>query len=195
VRKRGEFMKAASNGKMAAVLALDRLKVAEICKEASKAGAVSPANFNCPGQIVISGEETGIDEACKLVKIAGGKAIPLAVSGPFHSALMKPAQDKLKEELNKITFNNPKINFIANVTADYVKDGALVKELLIKQVVSCVLWEDTINRMIRDGIEVFVEIGSGKVLSGLVRKTKKDALIYNIENLETLENFKNNYYL
>jgi [acyl-carrier-protein] S-malonyltransferase len=187
VRKRGEFMKEASGGTMAAILMLSREKVFEICKEASKAGLVAPANFNCPGQIVVSGEKAGVDEVCKLAKAAGGRGIPLAVSGPFHSTLMKPAQEKLAAEIAKINISSPKIDFLANVTADYARDENTIKDLLIKQVVSCVLWEDTINRMIADGVELFLEIGPGKILTGLVRKIKKDSKVYNVENIETLE--------
>lgn len=190
VKKRGEFMKAASGGTMAAVLMLSREKVISICKEASNLGVVEPANYNSPGQIVISGESEGVKKACELVKTNGGKAIPLAVSGPFHSSLMKDAQHKLALELNNIKISSPKTDFIANVTADYVKDGNLVKDLLIKQVTNLVLWEDTINKMIADGGDIFVEIGPGKVLSGLVKKIKKDARVWNIENIETLEKFK-----
>ena len=190
VRKRGEFMKAASGGTMAAILMLPREKVDQLCKESLRVGQVAPANYNSPGQIVVSGTKEGVEEMCKLAKAAGGKAIPLAVSGPFHSSLMKPAQEKLAAELENVKFNSPLTAVIANVTADYVKDGNMAKELLIKQVVSSVLWEDTVNRMVKDGVDLFVEVGPGKVLSGLVRKIKKDARVYNIENTETLEKFK-----
>ncbi len=190
VKKRGEFMKAASGGTMAAILMLTRDKVDQLCREASRTGLVVPANYNSPGQIVVSGTREGVEEMCKLAKGAGGKAIPLAVSGPFHSPLMKPAQEKLAAELNKIKFNDPATAIIANVTAEHVKTGNMAKDLLVKQVVSSVLWEDSINRMLKEGIELFVEVGPGKVLSGLVRKIKKEARVYNIENTETLEKFK-----
>ena len=190
VRKRGEFMNASFGGTMAAILMLPREKVEQLCKEALRVGLVSPANYNSPGQIVVSGTKEGVEEMCKLAKSAGGKAIPLAVSGPFHSSLMKPAQEKLAAELDKVKFTAPRIAVISNVTADYIKDGNSAKELLIKQVVSSVLWEDTINRMLKDGVDLFVEVGPGKVLSGLVRKIKKEARVYNVENTETLEKFK-----
>ncbi|MFH1074037.1 MAG: ACP S-malonyltransferase [Candidatus Firestonebacteria bacterium] len=190
VRKRGEFMKAASGGTMAAILMLPREKVDQLCKEASRVGLAAPANYNSPGQIVVSGTKEGVEEMCKLAKGAGGKAIPLAVSGPFHSALMTSAQEKLGAEFTNVKFNNPSTSVIANVTADYVKDGNTAKKLLVEQVVSSVLWEDTINRMLKDGVELFVEVGPGKVLSGLVRKIKKEARVYNIENTDTLEKFK-----
>ncbi len=190
VKKRGEFMKAASGGTMAAILMLTRDKVDQLCREASRTGLVVPANYNSPGQIVVSGTREGVEEMCKLAKGAGGKAIPLAVSGPFHSPLMEPAQEKLAAELNKIKFNDPATAIIANVTAEHVKTGNMAKDLLVKQVVSSVLWEDSINRMLKEGIELFVEVGPGKVLSGLVRKIKKEARVYNIENTETLEKFK-----
>jgi [acyl-carrier-protein] S-malonyltransferase len=169
---------------------LPRDKVEQLCKDASLVGIVSPANYNSPSQIVVSGTKEGVDEMCKLTKSAGGKAIPLAVSGPFHSSLMKPAQEKLAVELEKVDIKDASIGFIANVTADCVKEGKTIKDLLIKQVVSSVLWEDTINRMIKDGVDFFVEVGPGKVLSGLVRKIKKEAKVCNVENSETLEKFK-----
>ena len=192
VRKRGEFMKAASGGTMAAALVLPREKVIEICKQASKetGSVVEPANFNSPGQIVISGDNKAVEKACELIKAGGGKAIPLSVSGPFHSSLMKPAQDKLKAELDKITVNAPKVKFIANVTADYAADGPAVKDLLVKQVTSSVLWEDTVNRMLKDGVDTFIEVGPGKVLSGLVKKIKKDAKIFNVDNKAALDALK-----
>ena len=192
VRKRGEFMKASSGGTMAAALVLPREKVIEICKQASKetGSVVEPANFNSPGQIVISGDNKAVEKACELIKAGGGKAILLSVSGPFHSSLMKPAQDKLRAELEKITVNNPKIKFIANVTADYALDGASVKDLLIKQVTGSVLWEDTINRMLKDGVDTFIEAGPGKILSGLVKKIKRDARIFNVDNKASLEALK-----
>src|SRR3989339_893998 len=156
----------------------------------AKPDLVAAANYNSPGQIVVSGTKEGVEEMCKLTKGAGGKAIPLAVSGPFHSTLMTSAQEKLAVELKNVNFNNPTTKIIANVTADYVKDGNTARELLVKQVVSSVLWEDTICRMLKDGVELFVEVGPGKVLSGLVRKIKKEARVYNIDNTETLEKFK-----
>jgi [acyl-carrier-protein] S-malonyltransferase len=187
VRKRGEFMKESGNGTMAAILNLSKEKVEEICKEGSKIGLVTPSNFNSPDQIVVSGEKAAVDKVCILAKESGGRAIPLAVSGPFHSPLMKSASDKLENELAKVQIVNPQISFIANVTADYVRDGDTIKNLLVKQVVSPVLWEDTVYRMINDGVDLFIEVGPGKVLSGLVRRIKKDAKVYNVENIKTLE--------
>jgi [acyl-carrier-protein] S-malonyltransferase len=190
VKKRGDFMKAASGGTMAAILMLPREKVEQLCKDASRIGLVAPANYNSPGQIAVSGTKEGVEEMCKLAKAAGGKAIPLAVSAPFHSTLLTSVQAKLALELANVKLNNPAIGFIANVTADYVKEASTVRELLVKQAVSSVLWEDTINRMIKDGVDLFVEVGPGKVLSGLVKKIKKDARIYNIEDTDTLDKFK-----
>ncbi|MFH1825582.1 MAG: ACP S-malonyltransferase [Candidatus Firestonebacteria bacterium] len=189
VRKRGEFMKSASKGTMAAILNLSKEKVEELCKEGSKSGLVTPANFNSPGQIVISGEKSGVEKVCALAKSNGGRGIPLVVSGPFHSPLMKSACDKLEKEIAKIKVISPNINFMANVTGDYVKEGTTIKDLLIKQVISPVLWEDTINKMINNGVDLFIEVGPGKVLSGLVKRIKKDARVFNIENIKTLEEF------
>jgi [acyl-carrier-protein] S-malonyltransferase len=190
VRKRGEFMKNTPPGTMAAILLLDRKKVEDICIEAQKTGWVAPANFNSPGQIVVSGEKSGVDEVLKLAKANGGKGIPLSVSGPFHSRLMKNAQDGMKDLINNLVLSSPKTGFIANVTSDYILEPQKIKEALISQIVSCVLWEDTIVRMIKDGVDTFVEVGPGKVLSGLVKKIKRDARVFNVENSETLGKFK-----
>ncbi len=192
VRKRGEFMKSASGGTMAASLLLPREKVIELCKQASSdtKAVVVAANFNCPGQIVISGENIAVEKACELIKAAGGKAIPLAVSGPFHSPLMQPAREKLAAELGKINIKVPSVKFIPNVTAVEVSDPAKIKELLIEQVTGSVLWEDTISKMLADGVGTFVEVGPGKALSGMVKKTKRDARVFNVDSLSALEALK-----
>ncbi len=192
VRKRGEFMKAASGGTMAASLLLPREKVIELCKQASlETGAVVvAANFNCPGQIVISGENKAVEKACELIKTAGGKAIPLSVSGPFHSPLMQPAREKLAAELGRVNIKAPSVKFIANVTAVEVSDPAKIRELLIEQVTGSVLWEDTVNNMLADGVDTFVEVGPGKALSGMVKKTKRDARVFNVDSLSALEALK-----
>ncbi len=185
-------MKSASGGTMAASLLLPREKVIELCKQASSdtKAVVVAANFNCPGQIVISGENIAVEKACELIKAAGGKAIPLAVSGPFHSPLMQPAREKLAAELGKINIKVPSVKFIPNVTAVEVSDPAKIKELLIEQVTGSVLWEDTISKMLADGVGTFVEVGPGKALSGMVKKTKRDARVFNVDSLSALEALK-----
>jgi len=171
VNLRGKFMQEAvpaGEGAMAALLGGDRQAIINICKEV---GGVWPANFNSPGQIVISGKKSSVEAAGEKLKAAGvKKVIPLAVSAPFHCPLMQPAADKLAVELDKIKFNDANIPVYANVTASPVKSGAEIKQLLIKQVTGSVLWEDSIKKMIADGIIRFVEVGPGKVLTGLIKK-------------------------
>ncbi|MBU0672217.1 MAG: ACP S-malonyltransferase [Candidatus Margulisbacteria bacterium] len=175
VHLRGKFMQQAvplGEGAMSAVIGLDNNKIKEICAEV---GNVWPANFNSPGQVVISGKKASVEAAGVKLKAAGAKKIiPLAVSAPFHCPLMQPAADNLKIELNKVKISEAKIPVVANVTADYVTKADEIRELLIKQVTSPVLWEDSVKKMIADGITSFVEIGSGKVLSGLIKKTDKN---------------------
>jgi [acyl-carrier-protein] S-malonyltransferase len=178
VNLRGKFMQEAvplGQGAMSAILGLDNDKIKEICEQT---GDVWPANFNSPGQVVISGKKEAVATAGQKIKAAGAKRIiPLAVSAPFHCPLMQPAADKLKVELDKIEIKNAKIPVIANVTAAPVNSGAQIRELLVKQVTSPVLWEDSVKKMVADGIQTFVEVGSGKVLSGLIKKTERSAEI------------------
>jgi [acyl-carrier-protein] S-malonyltransferase len=171
VNLRGRFMQEAvpaGQGAMAALLGGDRATIANICKEV---GNVWPANFNSPGQVVISGTKAGVDKAAEKLKAAGvKKVIPLAVSAPFHCPLMQPAADKLAAQLDKITFQDAAVPVYANVTAAAVKSAAEIKQLLIKQVTGPVLWEDSVKQLIADGVSSFVEVGPGKVLSGLIKK-------------------------
>lgn len=173
---RGKFMQEAvpvGAGAMIAVLGLDREKLEGCCVQAE--GEVCAANYNSPGQIVVSGEEAAVLRAAGLCKEAGAKrVIPLQVSAPFHCALMRPAQDQLAQELAKIEIKDAKIPVVANVTADYVTSASQIKELLIKQVTASVLWEDSIRLMIKDGVTEFVEVGPGKVLSGLIKKIDRE---------------------
>jgi [acyl-carrier-protein] S-malonyltransferase len=171
VNLRGQYMQEAvpaGQGAMAALLGGDRATIANICKEV---GNVWPANFNSPGQVVISGTKAGVEAATEKLKAAGvKKIIPLAVSAPFHCPLMQPAADKLAAQLDKITFNDAKVPVYTNVTAKPVVSGAEIKQLLIKQVTGSVLWEDSVNQMVSDGVTAFVEVGPGKVLTGLIKK-------------------------
>jgi [acyl-carrier-protein] S-malonyltransferase len=191
VNKRGKFMQEAvpvGEGTMAAVIGLDREKLIDCCKKASSIGVAEAANFNSPGQIVISGSVKGVEEAGRLCKEAGAKRVmPLQVSAPFHCSLMKPAADKLAAELDKITFNDAKIPVVANVTAGPVTSGSMIKDLLIRQVTGSVLWEDSVRYMAEQGAGRFIEIGPGKVLSGLIKKTAGDATIYNVEDSASLK--------
>lgn len=187
VRKRGEFMEAAvpnGEGSMSAVLGLDRDSLAKVTKEVNDSGfPVSLANLNCPGQIVISGSKKGVEMAGGKAKEAGAKrVIPLEVSGPFHSELMKPAAAKLRDVLDSIQMQNANIPVIANVTAEPMNDAPEIKEKLIEQLYSPVLWEDSVEKMIELGVDTFIEIGPGKVLSGLVKKINKTVRTYSVSD-------------
>jgi len=181
---RAQFMADASNKQpsgMVAVIGLDENKLAEICKEASSAGIVQIANYNCPGQIVISGEFPALEKAISLAqKAKAKKCIPLPVSGAFHSALMKPAEDSLRQVIQDVPIAKPEIKFIANVTGDYVYEPERIRELLVSQVTNSVQWELSIRNMIGDGITKFVEIGPGRVLSGMVRRINRKVDVFNV---------------
>lgn len=188
VRARGIYMQEAvpTGGAMTAVLGLDSETIEKICEETE--GIVSIANYNCPGQIVITGEEAAVAAAAQKLSEAGAKrCIPLKVSGPFHSKMLAGAGEKLGKVLENVEINEIQIPYIANVTADYVADKESVKELLTKQVSSSVRWQQTIERMLEDGVDTFIEIGPGKTLSGFMRKINKDVKTINIEKLEDLQ--------
>ncbi len=188
VRKRGIYMQEAvpNGGAMVAVLGLDTAVIEKVCEETE--GCVTIANYNCPGQIVITGEEGAAQAAVEKLTAAGAKrCVPLKVSGPFHSPMLAGAGEKLAQELTHVEIRDIQIPYIANVTADYVTDQAQVKPLLEKQVYSSVKWQQTIERMIADGVDTFVEIGPGKTLSGFMRKINKDMKVINIEKVEDLE--------
>ncbi|WP_223588557.1 ACP S-malonyltransferase [Neobacillus bataviensis] len=192
VRKRGEYMeKAVPNGEgtMAAVLGLDREKLAEVTKAVDDSGfPVSLANLNCPGQIVISGSSKGVELAGEKAKQAGAKrVIPLEVSGPFHSSLMKPASSELRAVLDSLNMKNAEIPVVANVSADVMSDSAEIKEKLIEQLYSPVLWEDSVEKMIELGVDTFIEIGPGKVLSGLIKKINRSVKTYSVSDEETCQ--------
>ena len=195
VNNRGEAMAEAGeiqHGTMAAIIGLEKDKVEEICKSASSTGIVTPANFNSPGQIVISGSVAGVNTAVELSKEAGAKlARLLPVSGAFHSPLMESAQKKLTEALDSVNMNDAVTPVYANVTARPVYSGSEIKELLKKQLFSPVLWEDTIRNMISEGFTEFIEIGPGKVLQGLIKRIDKSVDISGIDKFEDVESFKN----
>ncbi|MDD6811168.1 MAG: ACP S-malonyltransferase [Lachnospiraceae bacterium] len=188
VRKRGIYMQEAvpNGGAMVAILGLDTSVIEQVCEETP--GMVTIANYNCPGQIVITGEEGAAQAAVEKLTAAGAKrCVTLKVSGPFHSPLLVGAGEKLAKELDNVTIQDIQIPYIANVTADYVTDKEQVKPLLEKQVSSSVKWQQTIEKMIADGVDTFVEIGPGKTLSGFMRKINKDMKVLNIEKVEDLE--------
>ena len=188
IRKRGIYMQEAypAGGAMTAVLGLDPAAVEEICEKTE--GIVSVANYNCPGQIVITGEESAVNNAAAALTEAGAKrCIPLKVSGPFHSALLKDAGEKLYEELKDVALRTPKMPYLTNVTADYVTSEENIKELLKQQVASSVRFQQSIEKMIADGVNVFVEIGPGKTLTGFIRKISKDVKVLNLDKLADLD--------
>lgn len=191
VRQRGILMQEAvpTGGAMAAVLGLDATIIEQICEETE--GIVSIANYNCPGQIVITGQQEAVEEAMlKLIEAGAKRCIPLKVSGPFHSAMLKEAGEKLGEVLNGMEIREGQIPYLANVTADYVTDVSDVKKLLMTQVAASVRWQQTVERMIADGVDTFVEIGPGKTLTGFIKKINRDVVAMNIEKVEDLEKLK-----
>ena len=188
IRKRGIYMQEAypTGGAMMAVLGMEAMQVEEIC-EATE-GIVSIANYNCPGQIVITGQEQAVQSAAEKLTQAGAKrCVPLKVSGPFHSSLLQGAGEKLFEELAPIAIRKPVIPYLSNVTADYVTEAEPIKELLKKQVSSSVRFQQSVERMIHDGVDTFIEIGPGKTLSSFIRKVSREVKVYNIDKLEDLD--------
>ncbi|MDE7031086.1 MAG: ACP S-malonyltransferase [Lachnospiraceae bacterium] len=188
IRKRGIFMQEAypDGGAMTAVLGLDSGKIREICEQTQ--GLVTIANYNCPGQTVITGEEAAVNAAAQACAEAGAKrCVPLKVSGPFHSRLLQGAGDQLEKELYGIRLKNPSIPYISNVDALEVTEAAPVKTLLKDQVSSPVCWQQSVEKMIADGVDTFIEIGPGKTLSGFMKKINKDVTCINIEKLADLD--------
>ncbi|MDY6862865.1 MAG: ACP S-malonyltransferase [Thermodesulfobacteriota bacterium] len=193
VRLRGKFMQEAvppGLGGMAAILGVKREKVEKICKSIGKDGVVTPANINGPEQIVISGEKGLVAAVEKEIQRLGGKGIPLSVSAPFHCSLMDSAGEKLEKELSNINLNNFTFPVIANVDACINNSEEKVKRLLVKQVQSPVLWEDSMNRMIYEGVDQVIEIGPGRVLTGLMRRINRDVKTYNCSNVSDLNKLK-----
>ncbi|MFP3818472.1 ACP S-malonyltransferase [Bacillus sp. SIMBA_008] len=192
VRKRGEFMNEAvpaGEGAMAAILGMDAEALKQVTDKVTEEGnLVQLANLNCPGQIVISGTAKGVELASELAKENGAKrAIPLEVSGPFHSELMKPAAEKLKEVLDACDIKDADIPVISNVSADVMTEKADIKEKLIEQLYSPVRFEESINKLIAEGVTTFIEIGPGKVLSGLVKKVNRRLKTIAVSDPETIE--------
>ena len=187
VRQRGILMQEAvpvGEGAMAAILALDAAVIEEVTGAME---GVWIANYNCPGQIVISGEKAAVEDACEKLKAAGAKrAVMLNVSGPFHSGMLADAGERLGEVLSQVELHEPQIPYVANVTAQYVKSAAEVKELLTRQVSSSVRWQQSVEAMIADGVDTFIEIGPGKTLAGFMRKISRDVKTLNVEKLEDI---------
>ncbi len=192
VRKRGKYMQEEvpiGKGAMAAILGLSADEVREAAAKASELGICTGANFNCPGQIVVSGEVKAVEKCCEIAKEMGAKrALMLDVSAPFHCSLLTGAGEKLANEMENVTVNDMNIPIITNVTAEYIQSKDEIKGLLKEQVSKSVLWEDSIRRMIADGIDTFVEIGPGKALSGFMKKIDKTMRVFNVEDIASLEN-------
>ena len=188
VRERGILMQEAvpvEIGSMAAVLELNAGQIEEVLAPLQD---VQIANYNCPGQIVISGKKEAVEEASVLLKEAGAKRIvPLNVSGPFHSSMLKEAGEKLAQVLENVQIYDPVIPYASNVTAEYVRSADEVRPLLAKQVSSSVRWQQTMEMMIQDGVDIFIEIGPGRTLSGFMKKIAKDVKVLRVEKIEDIE--------
>ncbi|AHF07611.1 ACP S-malonyltransferase [Desulfitobacterium metallireducens] len=192
VRQRGELMQAAmpaGKGSMAAILGLDKTKVKEACREACEGEEwVGPANYNCPGQVVISGEATAVLRAIEKAKALGAKrGILLAVSGAFHSPYMKNVGENLRTVLDQVDWKTPAHPVIANINAQVIQESDQIIESLVNQVSAPVLWEQSIRYLQEQGVDTFLELGSGRVLAGLVKKIVPEATLLNVNNLASLE--------
>jgi [acyl-carrier-protein] S-malonyltransferase len=195
VQKRGRYMQEAvpqGAGMMAAVLGMERQDVEKTCLEASKNGIVGPANYNSPGQIVIAGEKKAVEKAIELAKASGAKkVVPLSVSVPSHCGMMNEAGKRLAHELEKVNINDLRIPIVNNADAKFLRTAAELKPSLIRQISSPLYWEDSIKNMVADGYDTFIEIGPGKVLSGLVKRIAKDARVLNVEDGKSMSDTLN----
>lgn len=190
-RKRGQFMQEAvplGSGGMLAVLGLERARLEAVVRKARAKGVIEAANFNCPGQTVLAGETAALEAAVAAAKEAGAKkCVILPVSGPFHSSLMRRASELFAIELEDAHIKRLTFPVVANVTADYVTTAAEVRSALVRQIVSPVLWEESVQRLAEGGVKIFVEVGPGKVLSGLIKRTALQATCCNVEDQASLE--------
>jgi len=186
VRNRGRYMQEAvpvGEGAMAAILGLGLAEVQEICSQASDGEVVEPANLNAPGQTVVAGHAAAVQRASAAAKERGAKrVIPLSVSAPFHCRLMRPAQHRLERDLANVTVSDLRVPLVSNVDAAWVRTGAEAVDALVRQVTSPVRWEESVRRLVDEGVDQFVEVGPGKVLSGLVRKIAENVRVASIED-------------
>lgn len=191
VRLRGELMQQAvpvGVGAMAAILGLDADRVTAACEESAQTQICSPANFNTPVQTVIAGNKEAVERACaKCLELGAKRAIPLKVSAPFHCALMMPAQEKLTPALNDTEFEILSVPLINNVDAVLITNGDVARDGVIRQVSASVRWTESIENLIAQGVETFIEVGPGKVLSGLIKSINRDVKLLNVENKASLE--------
>ena len=189
VRRRGQLMQAACEaqpGTMVSVIGLDEQQVNDLCRQASAQGAVVPANFNCPGQIVVSGSKSGCNRILELVEQQGGRALPLSVAGAFHSPLMQSAADGLTECLADTTFKQPRFPVPANVDGQYHVDQTSIRDALYRQVIQPVRWQQCVQTLMADGFDSFVEIGPGRVLTGLMRRINRHMKVRNVSSVKDL---------
>jgi [acyl-carrier-protein] S-malonyltransferase len=196
VRARGHFMEQAvpnGEGAMAAVLGAERTALSDLCQQITNEGhLVELANLNCPGQIVISGSESGVQAVVERGKEIGARRVlKLEVSGPFHSSMMRPAADQLDAHLAKVSLQNPMVPVVANVTAKPVQSADEIRQLLVQQVSSSVLWEDSVRYLVNAGVDTFIEIGPGNVLSGLIKKIAPDAYTVSLHSVEAIDAYVN----
>ncbi len=191
VRERGRFMQEAvpvGAGAMAAILGLDVARVEQLCSEAAGDDVVSPANFNAPGQVVVAGHSDAVARVVDRARDAGAKrAVPLKVSAPFHCSLMAPAAERLDPVLADVSFGDPRIPVYANVDAAPVRESERARRALIEQVTAPVRWQACIESMVSDGIDTFVEVGPGRVLSGLVKRIRRDVDVYSVSDPEGVD--------
>jgi [acyl-carrier-protein] S-malonyltransferase len=190
VRKRGTYMQESvpvGQGGMAAILGMTADQVEALCREAAQGEVLSPANLNSPSQIVIAGAAAAVDRALQLSKSHGArKAVQLSVSAPFHCALMQPAQERLAKDLEQISFRSPEVPLINNADAAEVRSGDAIADSLSRQVCSPVRWAESIQKLISAGVQLFVEVGPGKVLGGLIRQIDRTVKTANVEDPQSL---------
>ena len=191
VQKRGTLMQEncpEGNWSMAAVMGLDEEKIVKICNNITT-NFISPVNYNCPGQIVLSGEKSAIDKAMEIAKEEGAKkVVELKTSGPFHTIMLKKASEELKKELSNIEIRNFKTSVVKNIDGELYKDNDNIKEILANHIINPVRFDKGIKTMLNMGVDTFIEIGPGKTLSGFVKRTSKEVNILNINNVDTFKN-------
>lgn len=191
VKQRGKFMTEAvpsGEGAMSAVLGLERETVEQVCLETSEYGIVAPANYNMPGQIAIAGKKEAVEAAGeKMLEKGAKRVVPLKVSGPFHTSLLKPAADQLEQVLKSVQINDPTIPVVSNTTAEWFKNKEDIRKLMVQQVQSPVYWEDAVKTMIQSGVDTFIEVGPGKTLSAFIKKIDRSVTTLNVEHQKSLD--------
>ena len=191
VEKRGQYMQAAvpaGTGAMSAIIGLDDTLIAKACEEAAQGEVVSPVNYNSPGQVVIAGHKAAVERANELCKAAGAKrALPLPVSVPSHCALMRPAAEQLAKDLQMLTFHTPVISVVNNVDVAVATDAAAIQDALVRQLFSPVRWTETIEFLVTQGVTEVIELGAGKVLSGLIKRINKELLTTSVHDVASFQ--------